>query len=119
MDRRSLFENESRRTETDKNENGEKAENPVNEDVHTPKRLCVVTKLGEESVGVRYDDWFQRLFLPDGIIGEVCPCPFDRFAGRDVVNGNDKERYCCEEWRQDKGVLPYAGQLDERASFDG
>lgn len=57
-----------------------------------------MAKLGEESVGIRYDIWFRCLVLLDGIPGEACPCLFDKLAGRDVVNGNDKERYQCEEW---------------------
>ena len=50
-----LFKNESHCTENDKGENGEETENPVGEDIHTTKRLRMVTKFGEESVGVRYN----------------------------------------------------------------
>jgi hypothetical protein len=91
-----LFENESRCTENDEGENGEKTENPVGEDIHTTKRLRMVTKFGEESVGVCYNIWFRWLLF-DGI--PTCPYRFDELAGTDVVESNDEERYCCEEWR--------------------
>jgi hypothetical protein len=84
VESRSLVENESCRTETDEGENGEKAENPVDEDIHTAKRLHVVTKLGKESVGVRRKVWFRWLLL-DGILGEACPYLFDGFPSRNVV----------------------------------
>lgn len=91
VERRSLVENESRCTETDEGEDGEKSENPANEYMHTTERLHVVTNLGEESVGVRCNIWFWWPPLFNGIFGEACPQIFDKFAGRDVVNGNDKK----------------------------
>lgn len=94
----SLIKNKSCCTETNKGENAEKAENPIGEYIHTAERLCVITKFGEEPVGFRYDIWFRCLVLHNGVLGEVCPCLFDKLAARDVANGNDKERYCCEEW---------------------
>lgn len=59
MGRWGLVENESSRAETDEGENREKAENPVGEDVHATEGLCVVTKVGEESVAFPCSDWFR------------------------------------------------------------
>ena len=72
VDRKSLVDDESCSAEADEGENGEEAENPVGEDVYTAKRLCVVTKLSEEPIGVRYNirfRWF--LLLLDGILSEA------------------------------------------------
>ena len=55
MRRRWLVENKSCCAETNEGENGEKAENPVGQDIHTAQRHCVVTKLGEESAGIHYN----------------------------------------------------------------
>ena len=92
-----VIENESCGVETNEGENGEKAENPVNEDIQTTKRVSVVTKLGKKTVGVRHDVWFRRLLF-DRILGQACPRLFDEFAGGDVVDDNDKKRYCCKDW---------------------
>jgi len=96
--RRSLVENEGCCTETDEGEDGEKSEDPANKYIHTAERLRVVTNLGDESGGIRYNIWFWWPLLLNGSFGEACPYLFDRFAGRDVVIGNDKKRCCCEEW---------------------
>ena len=53
VDRWSLIEDECCRTETNESENGEEAKNSVDEDIYTPERHCVITKLGEETVGIR------------------------------------------------------------------
>lgn len=98
MDRRDVVDNESCRTETDEGENREKAENPVGEDIYTTERLGVVTKLGEEPIGNsrRILFWWLLLLL-EGILGEACPYFSGEFPSRDVVNGDGKERYYCEE----------------------
>ena len=59
VDRKILVDDESCSAEADEGENGEEAENPVGEDVYTAKRLCVVTKLSEEPIGVRYNIRFR------------------------------------------------------------
>ena len=102
-----FIENESCGVETDEGENGYKAENPINEDFQTAERVCVVTKLGKETVRVRPGVRFRWLLL-DRILGQVCQNLFDKFAGRDVMNSNNEKRYCCKYRGQDKGILPYA-----------
>ena len=92
-----LVDDESCCAETDEGENGEKAENPVGEDVYTTKGLRVVAKVGEEPDGVRWDIRFRRFLLLDGILGEACPYLSGECPSRDVVYGNDKERCCCED----------------------
>ena len=59
MGGRSLVEDESCCTETDEDENREKAENSVDEDIYTAKRLCVMTELSEETTGVHHNIWFR------------------------------------------------------------
>lgn len=59
MDGGSLVENESCCIETDESEDGEKAENSVDEDIYTAKRLCVMTKLSGETAGVHHNIRFQ------------------------------------------------------------
>ena len=95
--RRSLFDDESCHTETDKGKDGEKSEDPVCEDIYTTERLRVAAKVCEEPAGVRYDILFRWFLLLDGVLSEVCPCPSCEFPGRNVVSDNNKERYCCEE----------------------
>jgi len=95
--RRSLVDNEGRCTETDEGKNCKKTEDPVGEDICTTKRLGVVAKLCEESVGVRCNIRFRWFLLLDGILSKACPYLSDGFPSRDVVSGNDKERCRCEE----------------------
>lgn len=58
MDRWNLIEDECCCTETNEGEDREETENPEDEDIYTAERPCVVTKLSEETVGVRYNIWF-------------------------------------------------------------
>lgn len=78
----------------------------------------MVTKLGKETVGVRHNIWF-RWFLLDRILSEMRPQLLGELAGRDVMDGDDKKGYCRKDWRQDKGILPYAVQIDEQATSKG
>ena len=59
MDGGSLVENESCCIEADESENGEKAENSVDEDIYTAKGLCVMTKLSEETAGAHHNIQFR------------------------------------------------------------
>jgi len=57
--KRSLVDDESCCAKAEEGENGEEAENPVGENTCTTKQLCVVTKVSDETAGVRCNIWFR------------------------------------------------------------
>lgn len=116
--RRCLFKNEGCGTKSDEGEDGKKTENPVGENLQAAKRVRVETEFGKPPAGMCCCARF-RSFLPDGILGPACQHPLDNFAGRDVVEGDGEERYCCEYRKQDKRVVPYSAQAGEQVTPNG